>query len=297
MAWVHDHTVAAKLNEPLDIHFIADAQLGHSACEPALLEQRVQEILAKPNTAWGFLGDLTDDDRPTTRIRKRQTFADRGEVLSSSARDHLAWIDKEVLPKLAPLTARPCVGVLAGHHWAQISESYNSVQYICAALTKLKRHPVPYIGQMSAWLRMQFDVEVGKKARKTVQRFIHVQHGVGGSQVAGGALRRLERARAGFHADAYVRAHDCHLESAKVAVLRAKETKDARQLMSRTIPLLNIGAASRSYMETLGDPAYPEMEMMQPSAMGWGILRAIPRKAWSFEDPSQNLIVDFRTEI
>lgn len=297
MAWVHEVRIPCRLNRPVNMHFVSDFQLGSSQAEKDLVVQKVQEIAADPDAVWGVLGDLEDDDRPTTRIRKKAAFPDRDEVLSSAARDHVAWIDQEVLPILKPLTTRPCVGVLAGHHFTQLSSNWNSVQYICASLSKKSAHPVPYLGIMSAWLRCIFEVEIGR-GRRPVQRFVHVQHGVGGSQVAGGALKKLEKARAGFTADAYVRAHDCHLESAKVAVLRPREKGGhAQQIRSQVVPLLNIGSASKSYIETLGEPAYPEMDMMQPSAMGWGVLRAVPRVAWKFEDPSQNMMIDFRVEI
>ena len=283
MAWVHDHEIKYEGKQTFKLYNLADLQIGSSGFFLPMLKRWIERIVADPDSLWCLLGDITDDDRPTTRQRKKQAFSDRDEVLKSAVRDHLGWIDNKVVPLLAPLTKRPCLGILAGHHWMSISQNWNSAQYICHKLSRLGGHKVPYLGEMSAWVRLHFVPKRKEMSGHSFDRMIHIQHGVGGSQAVGSALKKLEKARAHFEADAFIRAHDCKLEATKVNTVGASRRKGSHQVIARVVPLLNTGSATRGYLMTKKQPAYPEDGMMAPNAMGWGTLEMEVPREFSWE--------------
>ncbi len=297
MAWISEIELPFKGPTLFNIHALADWQLGSESTDKRIIKRKVAEIAADPHALWCFLGDIEDDDRPSTRARRRSSFADRPEVPAADAKKHRAWIEKEVLPIMAPLVKRPCLGVLAGHHWTQLERGTNSVQYICAALSAMGKEKVPYLGQMSAWVWLHF-IRRGVKHPQSFRRLVHIQHGAGGGQAVGGSLRKLEVASQRLYADAYIRAHSCALEAMKYDVVKPKPKRIPRSgepaaqtvyLEHRTVPLLNVGSATRAYNVSTGDPTYTEAAMMRPLTMGWGILKArvrIDRLADAHQNPT-----------
>lgn len=273
-------------------------QIGSESTSLKIIKQRVEEICDDPvDSAVCVLGDIFDDDRPTTRAMKKATFADRPEVLSSSARDHLYWIDKEVIPLLLPLqkTKYGIVGVLAGHHYANLTHDLNSAEYFCNRLTELSDKKVPYLGVMSSFLDFRFR---NVARRQTIRVVGHIQHGQGGGQTKGSTIAKLERTAQGFEADFYVRAHDCQLVATKTDRLYPQETHPGGvpQMMSQTIPMLNLGAATRGY-ELDKKTSYVEHEMMRPVTMGWGSIYMDIKKARDYEDRNNSYKMYYKVVI
>lgn len=280
---IHEIDVYFSKERSFDIHFGADFQIGSMSCDKQRITRWVNRVTADPFSIWGFLGDVTDDDRPTTRISKVRANADREEVNIASARDHMAWLDKEVMPLLLPLKQNRSLGGLAGHHWMQLSPALNSAQLVFRELG------CKYLGEMSAWVWVNF---IGKRDCKGInmRRLFHIQHGVGGGGATGGSLRKLDTTSQGFQADVLVRAHDCKLEAAKKDELYPS-TAEERRIYARTKCLLNIGSATRGY--ELGQTSYPEHAMMRPVSLGWGVIKAEIRKAEPWEASENGWTVEF----
>src|SRR3990167_450651 len=294
MAWVGNHyRDIPKLPHEYRIYFGADFQLGSRSCDRWIVKNWVKRVTSDPNSAWAILGDIEDNDRPTTRSLRKSAFSDRPEVITADEMKHLDWQKKHVLPLLAPLTTRPCLGILAGHHWTQIGRD-TSTMHLCRMLTALKNNPVPYLGQISAWVWIRFNISSMREQK--IKRLLHLQHGTGGGGTLAAALNKLEKTAQGFYADAYVRAHDCKLVSAKYDILAPKDS-DKPGLIHKTIALMNVGAATRGYEITLGNPGYPEMGMMRPQTLGWGVLRCLVYKQQRALDKSKNETVEFRLDI
>lgn len=253
----------------------------------------MEEICDDPNDSGVIIpGDIEDEDRPSTRAIRKAAFAERGEVIARDAEKHMAYLDKFVIPLLLPLqkTKFGIMGVLAGHHWTQISPVLNSVQYICQEIGRLSKRKVPYLGEMSAFMDLRFKCQHdGHGLRKVV----HVQHGEGGGQTKSASLNKLDRTTQGFIADAYIRAHDCQIVASKFDQLYPKEQavgdESEPTILARHIAVLNLGSATRGYEVGKGSPSYVEAKMMRPSALGWGTLNFKLRKARSYEDPARNL--------
>jgi hypothetical protein len=300
MSWseLYDITVD-KYPYEFHLHGFSDLQIGSESCSLKVIQQRVEEILDDPvPSGVVILGDIEDEDRPSTRAMRAATFADRFEVISRDAEKHMAWLDRDVIPLLLKLqqTKYGIMGVLAGHHWTQISPVLNSVQYICNNLTAKSKRKVHYLGEMSAFMDLRFSrVSGGMRFR----RVVHVQHGEGGGQTKGSSLLKLDRTSQGFIADAYIRAHDCQIVAAKTDQLFPSEAQKGNEphLLSKTVAFLNLGSATRGYDFNKMRPSYIESKMMRPTTMGWGTLAFNIRKAWKHEDPNQSYKVDMKITI
>lgn len=282
----------------MHLHGLSDLQMGSEDSSLRIIKQRVQEICEDPiDSGVVILGDIEDEDRPTTRERRKSAFADRPEVLERDAEKHIAWIDKFVIPELLPLqkTKYGIMGVVAGHHWTKLTSDLNSVQYICNRLKELSKRDVPYLGEMSSFMDLRFHNKNGKSIRSVG----HIQHGDGGGQTKGSTLAKLDRTSQGFIADWYMRAHDCQLVATKTDQLYPKQVQAGSEpdIMSRTIAFLNLGSATQGYNPSKTKTSYVEHGMMRPTTMGWGSLEISIRTAWVHEDPNSSLRTDYRITI
>jgi hypothetical protein len=299
MAWVE----VFELNVPrfpyqMHLHGLSDLQIGSMDCSERTIRQRVQEIVEDPiDSATIVLGDVEDEDRPSTRGIRKAAFAERGEVIERDAQKHLAYIDKFIVPHLMPLqkTKYGILGMVAGHHWTQITPSLNSCEYICNRITELSGKRVHYLGEMSSFIDLRFRSKDGKSIRSVG----FIQHGDGGGQTKGSTLSKLDRATQSFEADFYVRAHDCQLVATKTDKLYAKEVKAGSlpDIMSKTVVQLNLGSATQGYQPSKKSISYVERGMMRPSTMGWGSIYMNIRKAWAFEDQNQSYKIDMKVVI
>lgn len=301
MAWSEIYEIPfGKYPYEFHLHGLCDLQIGSSSTIVEMIKMRVDEILNDPCDSGVIIpGDIEDEDRPSTRSIRRSAFADRPEVPERDAEKHRAWIDQAIIPILLPLqkTRYGIMGVLAGHHWTQLSSAQNSVEYICQQLSLRSSRKVPYLGQMSAFMDLRFRHNSG---RTSIRKVGHVQHGEGGGQTKSASLNKLDRTTQGFIADFYIRAHDCQIVASKFDQLYPKEIHNAAGepvLLARHIAVLNLGSATRGYEIGKGAPSYIESKMMRPTALGWGSLKFKIRKSRRWEDPSQNGKIDIKVEI
>jgi len=197
---IQDHRIATKINKKMDIVAFPDGHFGSEAFLKDEYGRLVDYISSRPNAATLFLGDLIDDDRPSTRLLRRSMYNDRSDAFAQEDVKHLLWLDEKVIPKMKKfLDPAKCLGMLEGDHYRRYSNGLTSTQYLCS---KLK---IPYLGDGQAVLRLHFELAVGKKSR-LIQ--IHCQHGIGGTGRPGNAVNKLEdTAKAWQGMDMFVRAH------------------------------------------------------------------------------------------
>ncbi len=303
MASIETYNIEVDPRKPaFHLHGICDLQIGSSSCSLTTIKRRIKEILEDPIPGGIVIpGDIEDEDRPSTRATRKATFADRSEVVWRDAEKHRAWLDKEVIPLFVPLhrdTAYGIMGVLAGHHWTQLSPVLNSVQYICMEVTRLAKRPdkkaVVYMGQMFGYMDLRF-----MYANSAVRMLVHVQHGEGGGQTVGASLTKIDRTAQGFEGDVFIRGHDCQLVATKKPKLYPKQARAGAEpeIMERTQVFLNLGSATRGYEMGTGEPSYIEQKMMRPTSMGWGTVKFQFRRASADEDANKNVRCDFKVEI
>ena len=304
MAWVSNKEIPYSKSTRFTIYAGADFQLGSSSSDETIVNNWIAKVAADPNGMNVILGDITDDDRPTTRDRKRAMNADRMEVLRDETKD---WLDNKgpkLVKKLLPLATagHGCLGMLAGHHWRELwlpltdgengIRTMNSTEWLCRELEKQSGRPVPYLGEMSAWIWLRFRKADGSR-QSGITRCLHVQHGVGGGQTLASALQKLEGTQKVIWADAFIRAHDCKRVGGYVEMLMPKDTTGEPCILTKTIPLLNLGSATKGYELGRGSPSYVEAAMMRPTTMGFGQLVADIHKQSQSIDPSHNWTCDF----
>lgn len=298
MAWSEVFEISVpSFPYELHLHGLSDLQIGSDSTSLRAIEQRVAEICADPvDSGTLILGDIVDEDRPTTRSTRRASFADRPEVPHRDAQNHMLYIDKFVIPYLLPLqkTKYGIMGVLAGHHFTHITHDMNSAQYICQRLEELTHRKVPYLGEMSSFIDLRF-----RSKNKGIRSIGHIQHGEGGGQTKGSTLARLDRTSQGFVADWYMRAHDCQLVATKTDQLFPKCVKRGSEpdILSRTITFVNLGSATQGYQPSKSAPSYIESGMLRPVTMGWATLKLRIRKAWKYEDDDQSYKIDVKVEL
>lgn len=260
------------------------------------IKRRIDEILSDPNDCGVVIpGDIEDEDRPSTRAIRRAAFAGREEVINRDAQKHMKYISDEIIPILLPLqkTKYGIMGILAGHHYTQLSSVLNSAQYMCQELSRLSGKVVPYLGEMSSFMDMRF--RCGEKGVRIVG---HVQHGEGGGQTKSATLNKLDRTSHGFDADFYIRAHDCQRVGYMSDRLFVKESRNGNgEIVAKTTAHLNLGSATRGYELSKGPASYIESGMLRPTAMGWGTISFLFRRATTEEDANRNIKVDMRVTV
>lgn len=309
MAYVQKFKIPmATLPFQFALELKGDWQLGsRSTCEWKI-DDDIDETLARAKTMDSgviMLGDIEDEDRPTTRDIRKRISADRQEVVERDAEKHVSYIDSDVMPKLIRLhegTKYGIMGGVAGHHWTFLpggvevggKRVYTSVEYMFAKLQAVTGKPCHYLGQMSSFADLRFQ-QAGKNG-KACRSVGFIQHGEGGGQTKGSTVAKLERAAQGFDAQWYARGHDCQIVGTKTDQLYAREGNGdaAGSIGSRTKAMLNLGAATMGYEMGRGAPSYVESSMMRPVTMGWGTMLFRIRVAHASEDPSRNLKADIK---
>lgn len=282
-----------------NLHGLCDLQLGSSSTSLSVIKTRIREICEDPcDSAVIIPGDIEDEDRPSTRLLRQETFAERPEVIYRDAEKHRDWLDRAVIPLLLPLqkkTKYGILGILAGHHWSRLSPVLNSVQYMSNELTRLSGKKVHYLGEMMSYIDLRFTSK-----NHHIKKVGLVMHGEGGGQTKASTIQKLERAAQGFEGDFFIRGHDCQLLATKTDKLYPKEKQkkgDSPEMLSKTIAYLNLGAATRGYEMNLMAPSYIEQKLFRPSTLGWGTIHFIIRHAYKWEDPAQSVKCVMRVEI
>jgi hypothetical protein len=298
MAWAQKWTFPfPKLPYAFNLECLSDWQLGSRSTCRWKIEQHVEEILERAratDSAVIFAGDIEDEDRPSTRRIRAEIKAERPEVVYRDAEKHVAWLEKDVIPLLRRLhegTKYGIIGGVAGHHWVQVSEMQNSVQYMFRRLEELTKKPCAYLGEMVSFLDFRFTYRVlGKEHVSTVRQVGLLQHGDGGGQTKSSTITRLDRSSQAFDADFFIRGHDCQLLGTKTDQLYASEGRaKPSAIHSRTRVMLNLGAATMGYEMTKGAPSYIEQGMMRPATIGWGLIKFKIKCATSFESEDRPL--------
>jgi hypothetical protein len=288
----------AKTPYTFHLHGLCDLQIGSGSTSMSVIKSRIREI-CEDTVDSGIIipGDIEDEDRPSTRAIRQAAFAGRGEVVWRDAQKHMAFLDKEVVPMLLPLqkTKYGIMGIIAGHHWTQLTPALNSVQYICQELKRLSGRRVPYLGEMMAYLDLRF-----RNGNKGCRKLGLIMHGEGGGQTKGATIQKLERAAQGFEGDFFIRGHDCQLVATKTDKLYPKEVHDndsAPEMLSRTIAYLNLGAATRGYEMNKDGSSYIEQNLLRPCTLGWGTIKFSLRRAYEWEGRDSSIRCGMRVEI
>ncbi len=162
---------------------IGDIHFNSMTFDEELWDSFLNRIKEIPNPLFILLGDITDDDRPSTRDRRTIMYNDRLEAYKQEDKQHLENLVKKVIPRLSFLNKNNCLGVIDGDHYRVYSNGVTSNEVICKALG------IPYLGDGQAIIRLVFTLY--KSCIKTFN--IHVRHGRGFNITTGAKINANKR--------------------------------------------------------------------------------------------------------
>lgn len=264
---LRNHRLVIPGHVTINLRPFGDAQYGSKAFDINLWNEGVDEALSDPHTLTIGMGDITDNFRPTIRDRIEGAMIGDFEARQQMDEMHRDHVDKMIkilrLDKLFH-AGYGCLGLLDGHHYYRYSDLTTSTQYICQ---KLK---LPYLGEMSAFLRLLFNFKKGGKHGATRNLIIHAQHGEGGAQYVSTDTSKIERKTVpSFEADIYLRGHSTKKYGGGTDILYPTLSEPPR-LAHKTIVWMNTGGFMRGYLEN--ETTYVEKKMMAPARLGYGIV-------------------------
>lgn len=245
---------------------VCDFQWGAAGFDEDLFQQMYREAVADRHSLTIGLGDYVDSWRPTIRERFQNAMSgDVGaqEQLDNMHRDHMDKLIKKLHLKELFSAGYGCLGLLDGHHYLKYLNGDTSTKYLCRVLG------VPYLGEMSAFVRMSFSSK-NEKSKSIGDLVIHAQHGEGGSQYIASDTAKIERKTIpNFEADIYLRGHSTKLYSGGTDVLHITKSEPPR-LIAKPKVWLNAGGFMRGYLE--GETTYVEKKMLAPAKLGYGVV-------------------------
>lgn len=190
-----------------------------------------------------ILGDIIDDDRPSTRLLRKSMINDRKEVAALDEKHHLEHVDNKIIPLLSFLNASNCLGMLDGDHYREYTKlGITSTQYLCA---KLK---VPYLGDGQAILNLSFNYS----SSHTLSFPIHVRHGIGYNKNQGGTNNRNQEFSekiSGINCFIRAHSHNCIITN----IGKYEFDKYTNDLINKDVWLINTGSFRGGFIKQVTD--------------------------------------------
>lgn len=259
-----------KLGEVMHLYVLGDLHLGS---ENFLKEKWkvVTKMIKKDPLAYVIiLGDITDDDRPTTRMRRKMMFNDRPEAFTQEDKNHLEYLDRHIIPQFrGVITEKNCLGVFDGDHYRQYHNGLTSVQYICSVLK------LPYLGDGEADIDVNF-----KYAGGCITKCINARHGQGFNKSPSLVMRRMEDIVGGYeNYDIFLRGH-AHTPG---VISLAREYRDRSKHMRLQREILLINTMSFRSRTLVNKTDYAEEKEYKPTSYRLPIVIFKARKKQHFK--------------
>jgi len=250
----------------INLYIIGDIHYGSEAFFREKWDSLAEIIKKDRNAHTIVLGDLTDEDRPSTRMRRKTMFSDRQEAFQQEDLEHMNYLDRTVIPELLKvINPKKCFGIFDGDHYRQYSTGLTSTQYVCA---KIK---APYLADGEADIDLNFIY--GKSQGRTIS--INARHGKGASKTPALNLRRVEdisKSYEGF--DLFLRGH-CH-QPGIISGERYVRDKHAHITKTRSILLVNTCSFRKGRVE--GRTDYAEQAEYPPTSYYLPIIKFVGNK-------------------
>lgn len=271
--------VSRKLSDhrPIIVAPIGDIQWAGERGPTAkdILKRHIDACMALD--AWFVgLGDYIDFMSPSNRQRyKGMGLYDTSEDVIDDKALELTW---ELYDKYLKPTKGRWLGLLHGHHYAQLRTGETSDQRLCQMLD------APFLGT-SAYIRLQFGTPKGGERTNII---LWVHHGCGGGQKAGAPLGKIEDMAASFAgADIYIMGHTTKSPVAPYERIMPRwHGHGSPDLIHKRVYLVNSGGFARGYAHkskqgNVPMGGYVEQGMMKPAALGAPIIRITPAHTWA----------------
>ena len=266
---IKDYDLGVAHTGPImNLYCIGDIHFG----SPAFLDRSfdaLSDIVKRDKYAYFICpGDVSDDDRPTTRILRRAMFNDRMDAMEQEDIQHLNWLDNVLIPKLNTLIKPSrCLGLLDGDHFRCYSSGLTSVQYICA------KNKVPYLGMGQALLRLNF--KYGSSGVNTIK--IHVHHGKGHGVTEASDIQELQKISHQWPGvNAFIRGHSHKPKFIPFSYFVDSHERPP-QVKTKEGFLINAGSFRQGVIAGR-KPDYAEMNMYPPTSTRCPVLHFTGRK-------------------
>jgi hypothetical protein len=215
------------------------------------------------------LGDYIDFLSPSNRQRlKAAALYDTAEdVIDDKAIDLTLELYQEYLK---PTKGR-WLGMLHGHHFAQLKSGETTDQRLCQLLD------TRFLGT-AAFIRLQFQTSDTDRSNVT----IWAHHGCGGGMKSAAPLNKLENIAPYWDADLFLIGHMTKMATSPVNRVSPRwNGKGGPDLVHRKIMLVGCGGFSKGYVEgskqgRVPMGGYVEQKMLNPAALGAPIIRIKP---------------------
>lgn len=166
-----------KKDREFNIFPLGDIHFGSLAFDEFLWNKFLKVFKEIKNPLVIVTGDIIDNDRPSTRDRRKTTFLDRIEAYKQEDEDIFETLWAKYFSRLEFLNKDNCLGMLDGDHYRVFSNGVTSTELLCGKLG------VPYLGNGQALIKVVF--YDGSKKRSIN---IHARHGIGYQSTTGGKL-------------------------------------------------------------------------------------------------------------
>lgn len=204
---IKEHLVNYFKIKEINLFPIADIHINSDMFNEKRWKEWAYSFTHAKNPLCVIAGDIIDEDRPSTRKMRREMFDDRKEAYSAEDKQHLYYLDKNVIPKLKFLNSDNCLGCIDGDHYRQYSNGLTSTQYICSILK------IPYLrdGQAIISIKALQKNNGNNKDKPYINRGsynILVRHGKGYNSKAGGTLNGMLNFSSFYEGiDCYIKGH------------------------------------------------------------------------------------------
>lgn len=257
------HRVKSLTDPPLAIIPLGDIQYTGLSGVTAL--DTLRRAIAKGQAAGAYyigMGDYIDAFSPSNRQRLRGAalYDTAEDVIDDAAR---ALTDELYQEALKPTTGR-WLGLVEGHHFAELKTGMTTDQYLCELLK------ARFLGS-SALLRVQ--LLYSETTRCSITFWIH--HGTGGGTKACAPLNKIENIAPYWGGiDVFLMGHTT--KAPVVPINRVEPRWHGRgepELVHRKVYYVSTGGFSKSYVTASkhgGTPrgGYAEQRMLPPSVLG-----------------------------
>jgi hypothetical protein len=254
---IHQRAIVLPPGGKVTIYQDSDTHLRSDGHDAMLHREFVKTVAQDRGGYWVHTGDMIDDDRPSTRDRRRMMYMDRIEALKQEDKDHMLQMERVVLPRYDSIREK-CLGVIDGDHYRIYSTGLTSGQFVARELK------VPYLGERMGYVVLTF--RQANRNENTFRYVILARHGRGSAATVGGDANSLVKQNVRFDGDCFFGGHthgkNVHDEQ-HIGVNRG-----GTGFYMRTRWYVRGGSFLRGYIKN--QQLYPEREEYPPLSLGWG---------------------------
>ena len=266
--------------KPMVLMPVGDIQWFGDQREVALEKLKKHILWGVQQGAWFLgMGDYIDAFSPSNRQRLKSAglYDNANRVVERAA---VKLVDELYDQALKPSKGR-WLGLLAGHHFAELRDGTTTDQYLARKLG------TQFLGDC-AYVRLLFTKGggAGPKSAHTGSVTVWCHHGEGAGMSAAAPIQRLEKLPASWDADIFLMGHQSKIAAVPMdrcfPVWPHQQGMHEPKLYYKTVLLCGTGSFMKGYVEGRQEGltprgTYVEKGMMRPVSLGAPVITITPR--------------------